>query len=255
MKSTTWQCIVNCGTPIPLPCWGCSWTVPASQSTATEMTIPSFHAVPRVVRFVANITVPFYSQFHKLHHYSWTIFQTSGIYPLMTQKSLSNFHLRYSSPRLCHYVDKLHCSSRQMCQGPMVQQVQQGKTDCVWFQICPHPVHSHHPWDRKWKVVHCITRGKNDCSSLVTDDWNSNDTYPTANIYSVRSDCSRHVNVAKHHCKAGRQYVLNVLCESQIKQCMPSKETNKLEDQTFQAWERNELQNIWLTNHPHQTLS
>ena len=124
------------------------------------MTIPSFHAVPRVVRFVANITVPFYSQFHKLHHYSWTIFQTSGIYPLMTQKSLSNFHLRYSSPRLCHYVDKLHCSSRQMCQGPMVQQVQQGKTDWVWFQICPHPVHSHHPWDRKWKVVHCITRGE-----------------------------------------------------------------------------------------------
>lgn len=145
MKSTTWQCIVNCGTLTPLPCWGCSWTVPASQSTATEMTIPSFHAVPRVVRW-------------------WTIFQTSGIYPLMTQKiHWKNFHLRHSSPRLCHYVDKLHCSSRQMCQGPMVQQVQQvqqGKTDWVEFQICPHPVHNHHPWDRKWKVVHCITRGK-----------------------------------------------------------------------------------------------
>lgn len=72
--------------------------------------------------------------------------------------------------------------------------------------------------------------GKNDCSSLVTDDWNSNDTYPTANIYSVRSDCSRHV--AKHHWKAGRQYVL---CESQIKQYMPCKETNKLEDPTVQS--------------------
>lgn len=83
----------------------------------------------------------------------------------------------------------------------------------------------------KWFTV--SPAGKNDCSSLVTDDWNSNDTYPTTNIYSVRSDCSRHV--AKHHCKAGRQYVLNVLCESQIKQYMPSKETNKLEDPTFQA--------------------
>ena len=149
----------------------------------------------------------------------------------MTQKWLSSLHLRHSSPNPCHYVDKLHCSSKQMCQGPVVQQVQQGKID-GFGSSCPHPVHNHHPWDRKWEVGICSVyhRQKNTTVPQFGHKWlEFNWSLPKPKYLH----CAKWLLEACGKASLQGRRTICIVCKSQIKQYMPCKETSNLKTPHF----------------------